>query len=573
MGALATLFPAIFGSYGGVSDMRNPALWLEEAIIGRRTSAGESVTPETANTVSAYFACVRNVAEDVAKLPLLIYRKTSNGREKAKDHPAYPLMTEAPNPEMGAQSFRETAQACALGWHGGFAEIERDNAGRPLAMWPIHSSRVTVARVSGRLVYRIKGQCEVNGKQYAAVDLDPMNVFAIHGVGPDGLQGTSVLRAGAETIGISLALQKYRGAFFGNNTITGGVLTHPGKLSPEAVENLRRLWVSRHQGAENAGKPAILQEGITWEQDTVNPEDAQAVETSGMQIEEICRLFRMPPHMIQYLQRSTNNNIESQSRDYFWTALRAWLVRWEQEANKKLLSADDRAQGYYYEHLYTSFMMADLAAQTTHLDTMLKNGTYSPNIVLELLNMNTIGPEGDEHYIQGAMVTLKRVASGEAFAKPALLAPKEEPPEPPAKKPEPQDEFVAPEMAMLGVFTDIANRCVTREVKAIESLKKDGMTAKAFGQWATTFYAGHQDYLSDAYCATCEALAILIGKHTPYATMKQVVRAYCLRHATESQAMFAANLLADTCDLWKRNTIELALELVNAVKESSDAHP
>ena len=571
MGALATMFPAIFGSYEN-PNLNNPNYWgidLNSFGGGRRTTAGESVTPDSANSVSAYFACVRNVAEDVAKLPLLIYQKTDNGREKAKEHPAFKLLREAPNKEMPAQSFRETTQAQACGWHGGFAEIERDNLGNPLALWPIHSSRVTVARVKGELVYRIKAQFENGGVKYEAVDLHPMNVFAIHGVGPDGLQGTSVLRTAAESIGLALATQKFGAGFFGNGTHVGGVLTVPvgQKLTAEAVENLRSLWASHHQGAENSGKPAVMQGGVTWAKNSVDPEDAQFLETRSFQTEEICRWFRMPPHKIQHLARSTNNNIEWQGKEYFGDALGAWMIRWEEEANLKLLSKADRENGYYYKHLYNAVMIADLAGRTAHYKEMRMIGVYNANDIRELEDLNTIGPEGDAYLMQSQFTTLERIIDGTAAAGATQLDSPSDPEPPEPKKPEPKEEPDAAK-AMGAVFADIAGRCVAREIKAIESLKKDKMTPQAFGEWAKTFYVGHADYLTDNYNAACESLSALVKRRMPYVACKQLAREYCKRHAAEIQAVFAAGLLADTFELWQHNQMDLATELMNVIKES-----
>ncbi len=565
MGALATLFPAIFGSYGGVSDMSNPALWLQDALGSRRTTSGESVTEATAMSLPAYFAGVRCISEDIAKLPFKVYKPLVRGKELIRDHPVNRLMNFSPNPEMTSMTFRQTLQGWALGWGDGFAEIERSNSGEPINLWPIHPSRVLIKRVNNRLMYHIfSTKTTLWDRERVEAELESENILHLHGLGNDGVRGYSVLRIAAESLGLALAAQTMGAAFFGNGTHTGGVLSHPGKLTEEAKGHLRTAWMEMHSGARSSGKPAILQEGMKWEQSHVNPNDAQFLETRSFQVEEIARWFRIPPHKLQHLAHATFSNIEEQNREYVDDALMPWAERWEQEIKRKLIP--ERESEVFAEHNFMALLRGNQAARSTYYKELFNMGAISPNDIREQENMNPIpGPEGDVYYIQLNMSTLENIAEGPDDEE---LTP-DVPPEPatPAKN-EPKPE---PEKAMGAVFSDIASRCTGREIKAIESLKKDGMSPKAFGEWANKFYAGHADYLVDSYMPACESASILCGKQAPFAAARLIVDGYCKRHLAQAQAMFAAGLLADTFESWQHNQLELTMALLHAIKESDNA--
>lgn len=398
-------FLATSGS-GSVSDLLNPQLWLVDAMGGGATSAGVKVTPQTAMGLSAYFAAIRAISEDVGKLPLIVYRQLDpRGKDRLRDHPAYDLLHTAPNDWMSAITFRETLTAWALGWGNGYAEIQRDRGvrGAPKRLLPLHPKCVTVRQTDkGTIYYEYR-----YGATQKTIPAEAM--LHLHGLGDDGIQGYSVATIGAESMGLSLAAQTFGAAFFGNGSSMGGVLKHPEVLSEKALQHLRDTWSSLYTGAYNAGKPAILEEGMTWERIGIPPDDAQFLETRQLQVEEIARWFRIPPHKIQHLLRATFSNIESQNIEYVVDTLTPWLVRWEQELKRKLFAEEDDV---FAEHVVAGLLRGDHAARGVYYREQFFIGALSQNDIRELENRNPIGPDGDVYYVPSNMTRSEDAAQG-----------------------------------------------------------------------------------------------------------------------------------------------------------------
>jgi len=414
MSLIRSLFPILSDGASVAPNSNNPSYWGFGVNAGPQTTSGEVVTPARAFTLAPYFACIRNISEDVGKLPFVTYtRAADGGREQATTHPLFPLLRYASSPEATSQTFRETLTGWALGWGNGYAEIQRDAAGAPMALWPIHPSRVQVRRVDGSVVY------DVSATDYQAgsmVRLPAADVLHLRGLGDDPLVGLSVIRIAAESIGMTLAAQTFGAAFFGNGAAVGGVLLHPGKLSEQAATNLRKSWADMHAGAVNAARPAVLEEGIRWEKLTIPPDEAQFLETRNFQVEEVARWFRMPLHKVQSLKGATYSNIEQQALEYVVDTLMPWLVRWEEEVRRKLIDERDRA-ALYAEHNVNALLRGDQAARATFYQSMITLGVMSLNEVRAMENLNPIpGEAGKAHFIQGAMTTIERIVSGQGPA-------------------------------------------------------------------------------------------------------------------------------------------------------------
>lgn len=394
-----------------LADLRHPSAWLLDWSRGRATTAGLSVSPQGALAIAAYYACLRTIAEDVGKLPLLVYRRLSpRGKERATEHPLYNLLHNAPNSDMTAMTFREVLTHHAVGWGNGYAEIVTDGRGEVSALYPIHPSRVALRRDDqGGVVYDVYGETVLGARDVGrVVRLPSENVLHIKGLGADGLSGYSVAQLAAESLGLSLAAQTFGAAFFGNGTALGGVLEHPGTLSDTAVAHLRESWQTRYGGPENANKPAILEEGMKWTRLGIPPDEAQFLETRQFQVREVARWFRMPPHKIQDLTEATFSNIEQQSIEYVTDTLMPWLVRWEQELRRKLFA---REPDIFAEHLVLGLLRGDQAARAAYYKDLFNVGALSPNDIRELENENPIpGRAGDRYYIQMNMTTLDTVA-------------------------------------------------------------------------------------------------------------------------------------------------------------------
>ena len=379
---------------------------------GRETQAGERVSPDSAMGLSAYFASIRNISEDIGKLPLITYRRLPRGKERAATHPCYTLLKTKPNPYMGSMVFRETMSAWALGWGRGCAEIVRDERGFPRQLWPIHPSRILPKWVGGELFYDVSQDDLLANPKARPTRLLAENVLHIHGLG-DGYEGYSVCQLAAESIGVGLAAQLQAASYFGNGTQLAGILEHPSKLSQKAHDNLRASWAARHQGARAAFTPAILEEGMKWTTTGAPPKDAQFLETRQFQVEEIARWFRIAPTKIGDRSRAQGwSTLEAQNTDHASDTLMPWLVRWEEELEAKIFLGDP---DYFAEHLMAGLVRGDMAARQAFYTAMFNIGVLSPNEIRELENMNpNPGPEGDAYYMQLNMTTAERVYEGDA---------------------------------------------------------------------------------------------------------------------------------------------------------------
>lgn len=399
------------------SDVRHPTAWLSEMLGGGRFASRVFVSPATSLGLSTYYACIRAIAEDCAKLPLQVFERLGRGRRRAAEHWLWRILHDQFNDDMTAFTAREVMTHYALGWGNGYGLILRDQSmtardGEPMGIYPIHPARVRVSRDSKRqrLLYSIESSLYGRERGDFPVVIDMADMLHIRGPSPDGLMGYSIAQIAAESLGLSLAAQSYGANFFGNSGRPGGVLSHPGKLSDTARVNLRESWERAHSGPENAGKTAILEEGITWAAISIPPEQAQFLETRAFQVREVARWFRMPLSKIADLSDAKWANIEQQNIDYVVDTLTPWLVRWEQEIQMKLLP-DDSA--YYAKHNVNSLLRGDMQARSEYYRTMIANGIYSPNEVREFEDMNAY-EGGDNYFMQLNMAAVPDIVNGTA---------------------------------------------------------------------------------------------------------------------------------------------------------------
>jgi HK97 family phage portal protein len=366
------------------ASIKNPPDWLYTALTGGdRTVAGVTVGPDTALTLSSYYAAIRNISEDVGKLPLILYKHLDpRGKQRMSGHPLYRLLHDAPNGEMSSMAFRETLTLHAIGWGNGYAEIVRDKSKRAVALWPMDPARVSVERDNRKQIRYIvrPGPGETEETTF-----DPMDVFHLHGLGFDGITGYSVAHLARECIGAALAAEKSGATLFGNGSRPGGVLQLAHGLSPEAKAELRRSWEAAHGGVDRANKTAILEDGITFQPIAVPNKDAQWIEARQFHVAELSRWLRIPPHKIGDLTRATFSNIEQQSIEYVVDCLQPWLVRWEQEIARKVIPA--RSQ-MFAEHLLDGLLRGDTETRYSAYRTAILSGWMSRNEARSLENMN-----------------------------------------------------------------------------------------------------------------------------------------------------------------------------------------
>jgi HK97 family phage portal protein len=380
------------------------------------TNSGKAVNERTAMQTSAVYACVRILAETIASLPLHTYRYTANGSEKATNHALYKILHDEPNPEMTSFVFRETLMSHLLLWGNAYAQIIRDGRGNVVALYPLLPNRMLVDRASnGQIYYTYSVYTDENPKlhEYGQVYLSSDEVLHIPGLGFDGLIGYSPIAMAKSSIGMAIATEEFGAKFFANGANPGGVLEHPGVLKDPA--RVRESWNSVYGGSSNSNKVAVLEEGLSFKPITIPPEQSQFLETRKFQIEEICRIFRVPPHLVASLDKATFSNIENQSISYVVHTIRPWLVRIEQSINKALLSSSEKSE-YFVSFVVDGLLRGDYASRMQGYSVGIQNGFLSPNDVRALENLNSI-PFGDTYMVNGNMLKLQDVG---AFIKQAV---------------------------------------------------------------------------------------------------------------------------------------------------------
>ena len=375
-----------------------------------RSAAGQAVNERSAMQMSAVYACVRILAESIASLPLHFYQyNDAGGKEKAVNHPLYWLLHDEPNPEMSSFSFRETLMTHLLLWGNAYAQIIRNGRGEVIALYPLMPDRMTVDRdARGRIYYeyaRSDSDANTLGKK-STVILSPEDVFHIPGLGFDGLVGYSPIAMAKQAIGMGLACDEYGAAFYQNGAQPGGVLEHPNVLKDP--KRVRESWNAIYQGSKNAHRIAVLEEGMTYKPITISPEQAQFLETRKFQIDEIARIFRVPPHMIGDLEKSSFSNIEQQSLEFVKYTLAPWISRWEQAIQRSLLLMSERTR-YFARFNVEGLLRGDYQSRMNGYAVARQNGWMSANDIRELESLDMIPDEqgGNLYLINGNMTKLE----------------------------------------------------------------------------------------------------------------------------------------------------------------------
>lgn len=371
-----------------------------------RNNAGVTVNHITAFQVATVWACMDVIAASLASSDWNLYAggRNDENKEALINDPVQYTLNERWNPEMTAQASKRAVMLCAVGFGTGYAEIEWDRARRPVALWPIASDRVEARRElnTGRLYYQVQ-QDTMGGM----VDMAPSDMLVIQGATLTGLGGEDPVARAVQSIAMAIALDQFGASFFANGTQVGGVLNSTNKLDDPAYERLANQWNKKYAGARNANKTAILDGGIiTYTPFKVNAQESQVVESKYQQVEEICRIFRVPPHKVGHLLRATNNNIEHQGLEFVRDTLRPWKVEIEQETSYKLVPWRVRK---FVEIDIDWASEGDYGSRITAYGGLRSMGVFSVNDVLRKLGENTIGAEGDKRTMNGASVLLEDV--------------------------------------------------------------------------------------------------------------------------------------------------------------------
>ena len=374
------------------------------------TTSGKPVNEHTAMQMTAVYSCVRILAEAVAGLPLHLYKYTaSGGKEKALSHPLYFLLHDEPNPEMSSFVFRETLMTHLLLWGNAYAQIIRNGKGEVIALYPLMPNRMRVDRDSkGELYYSYTRYSDeapaINGM---TVTLRPSDVLHIPGLGFDGLVGYSPIAMAKNAIGLAMATEEYGAKFFANGAAPGGVLEHPGTIKDP--QKVKESWNMDYQGSSNAHRVAVLEEGMKYQPIGISPEQAQFLETRKFQINEIARIFRVPPHMVGDLEKSSFSNIEQQSLEFVKYTLDPWVIRWEQAISRSLLRTDEKKL-LFAKFNVDGLLRGDYTSRMNGYAIGIQNGFMCPNDARALEDMDLIPDElgGNKFLCNGNMVDLAR---------------------------------------------------------------------------------------------------------------------------------------------------------------------
>lgn len=380
--------------------------------------SGKTVNEFTALQVSTVFACCKILSESVACLPLHVYEYKDSGKEKAMGHPLYFLLHDSPNVEMTAYSFKETIMLHLLLFGNFYAFIMQNSAKEVVGLYPLFPDRMSVERDNtGEIIYVYTPTMGEN--KYIKNSMQQIyrreEILHIPALGFDGLTGYSPIAMARNAIGVSMSCEEFGAKFFKNDARPSGILKHPGTI--KNPDKLRDSWQTAFSG-ENHGKTAVLEEGVEYETISIPPDDAQFLDTRKFQIAEIARIFRVPLHLLNELDRATFNNITQMSLEFVTYTLTPWLVRLEQNFNKALFNETERSR-FFVKFSVEGLLRGDYETRTKGYQTALNSGWMSVNEIRELEDMNKISTAegGDFYLINGNLAKLKD--AGAAYEKKA----------------------------------------------------------------------------------------------------------------------------------------------------------
>lgn len=482
------------------SSLRKPAAWMLDWAGGAPSSSGVRVSLDTARTLSVVWACLRVLSDDIAKLPLKVFRENGDKKELVPAHPVNRLLNRKPNDRSIAVTVRQAIQLHAMTSGGGFAEIQRNGAGIPIALHPIHAKRVRVEQEGEGLIY-----CVTNpgGKE---VELRPEQMLHIRGMGDNGVTGQSVIAFARDSMGMGISAQQYAGKFLDRGMRPVGVLKTTAKLSDLAVANLRKSMEDLYGGSKNAGKVPIFDNGLEWQNISINPDDAQFLESRKYTGLEICQWFRCPPHKVFDLSGTTNGSLEQQQMAYVTDSLGFWFLSWEQECHDKLLTEDEKAD-HYFKHNADAMLRGDSKTRAEAYAIARQNGYLNVNEIRAKEDLPPV--DGGELYLAPVnMTTLEKLGQT-----PAADAKANEP-TPTKGQPGP---MVDPNKRSLDEVAGTITRIVQASREALaDSLRRvlHVETDKAtralkrgeLGTWADEFYKTHVDFVRAAVFPIVESI-------------------------------------------------------------------
>ena len=498
------------------SNLKDPKKWLIDFFNGgQETYAGKRVNEETALKTSAVYACVDRLSSAMAALPLQIHKRTDKGRETARNHFAYKMLHDEPNPEITSFTFRQLQMAHLLLWGNSYAEIAKDGANRARELWPVPPWKIEPKKDSQGVYYEVL----IDKKRRR---FEQEQILHIKGLGLDGLKGLSRIAMARQAIGLSLASEEFGARFFGNGAHPGGIVEYNGRLSDQAYSRYKSDMRKNYEGLGKSHRLMFLEEGMKYHETAIPPGDAQFLETRKFQLTEIARIYNVPLHLLQEHENSTTwgSGLEQLNIAFVVYSLTPYLENWEQEINKKIIKSKD----YYAEHNVEGLLRGDSKARADFYRTMTTIGAYSINEVRSKENMNKI-PNGDKHFVQLNMTPLEDSDSDDGEEENNLRKTMAKQFRQKQLKRSAGHRFQV-EKSFLKVFEDAAGRILRREEadimrqarKIFENNNESELLA--FEEYLNDFYDEHPDYLirqiRPPIAALSEAIAEIAAEEVNY---------------------------------------------------------
>lgn len=491
---------SLIGRYLAATNLATPEKWLVEWFTGPQSGTGLTVTTSTAQRLTAVTAALRVISETEAVVPLPVYRKRSTGgKDRADAHPLYRVLRNQANPWQTAYEFRRMMTWHAAAGGAAYAQIVQRGDGAIEALVPLLPSRVRPdVLVDGSIVYRYT---QKHGPERV---FRFEEVFKLLPFSEDGVTSKSLVEVCQEAVGVGLAAEDFVARFYGNSAVPGGVLTHPSRLSKESAGRLRDEWKKRFS-AEKTGSVAVLEEGMKFESIGMALKDAQFLESRKFQVTEIARMFRLPPHLLADLERSTNNNIEHQSLEFVTYSMSSWFVMWEQAIWRDLLTETEQAD-YFAEHLLDALLRGDITSRYSAYAVGRQWGWLSANDVRERENMNP-------------------VEDGDLYLSPMNMTPAGQIPDPTLPNP----VTPAASRAALGnLLAEPLRRVARREAQVLAgATKKSGGLTKAL--------EGHGAYVVSAVTPIAREVITLLGG-SPDGALDRFLAAWSVRLVDDAAA-------------------------------------
>lgn len=398
-------------SKNGIKKVKNDAELLNPNWSGwgcNRVSSGAEVTPKTALQLTAVACCVRILSETIAELPLHLYKYNEEGnRVRAYEQRLYYLLHDEPNPEMTSYQWREMMMAHLCVYGNAYSQIIRNKRGEVTALYPLKADRMTVMRSNDGTLYYIydKDPATSEDGKGGQIRLPRDQVLHIAGLGFNGITGFSPISMARESIGSAISADQYAGSFFANGASPTGIIEYPKSINDpkKFIENFNAAYT----GAKNAGKIPLLEDGMKFSPVSITQQDMQYLETRKFNIDEIARIYRIPPHMLADLEKSSFSNIEQQSLEFVKYTISPWVARWEQTLRKQLLLPEEKSKMFFAFNM-EGLLRGDYATRMSGYATARQNGWMSANDIRRLENMNLIPAEegGDLYLINGAMLPM-----------------------------------------------------------------------------------------------------------------------------------------------------------------------